>query len=104
MGGWIIFLIIYGILTIFFGIAFAVAWLNDEPDGDFNLLWLPNIIVSEYVEDAGINKVGQFILDIIMNLLFAPATLFAMIIVALITAPIIFVFCFEWMFRKRKKK
>ena len=104
MGGWVILLTIYGILTVFFGIAFAITWLKDEPDGDFNLLWLPNIIVSEYVEDAGINKVGQFILDILMNLLFAPATLFAMIIVALAIIPIVFVFCFEWLFRKRKKK
>ena len=95
-------LLTYIIFTFIAGMIFTFFWIMNPFDDDFPLIWAPNHMVNSWAENNEINKVGHFIADIIMNLLFAPATLLANILTTLGMLPFYLIIIFAWIFRKRR--
>ena len=98
---WIGLTLIYIIGTVVAGCLIAIQWWLAHPDGNIQLLWLPNHIVAEWCETHEINTIGHCIADIIMNILLGPATILAMLIVGLCLTPVFIIILFACICRKR---
>ena len=69
--------------------------------GLWELFWLPNKLSAKWCEENSINKVGQCIIDIWLNVIMLPAMILASTIVGLFYVFAIPIMFFEWVFRKR---
>lgn len=93
------------VFTIWMGVSIVAGfWLGIEyllGPGLWWLFWLPNKLSAEWCEEHSINKVGQFVMDIWLNIIMLPAMIIAIAIVGIFFAFAIPIMLFAWVFRKR---
>ena len=65
------------------------------------LFWLPNKLSAEWCEKNRINKAGQCIIDIWLNIIMLPSMILASAIVGLFYVFAVPIMLFAWVFRKR---
>ena len=92
-------LIIYVFWTVLLGGALAYLWVQECPKVTFKLWWFPHIQSKEAALKHNFSKWQTIALEIVMNLLYAPATLFALLIVGIILlfCTIVFLFSSHWL-------
>ena len=95
---WAVFITWMGV-SLVAGLWLAVDYTTREVP--WELFWLPNKLSAEWCKEKRINKIGQFIVDILLNIIMLPTMILAVAIIGLFYIFMIFIMFFAWVFRKR---
>ena len=99
MEGFLAVFMVWTVISLVAGLWLGIDHLLGE--SLWELFWLPNKLSAEWCEEHSINKVGQCIIDIWLNIIMLPTMILASTIVGsfyVFAIPIMF---FAWVFRKR---
>lgn len=98
---WEILLSIWIALVCGGSIILIVNWLADNPykDEDIHLIWFPQWILRNQKKE--LNTAGYVILSIFSNIIFAPPTILAILLLTILGLPIGVWALFKYLFRKK---
>ena len=99
MEGFLVIFIIWMCVSIVAGFWLGIDYLLGT--GLWWLFWLPNKLSAEWCEEHSINKVGQCIIDIWLNIIMLPAMILASAMVGIFYVFTIPIMLFAWVFRQR---
>ena len=99
---WTTLLIMWVLLVCGGSIIIVVNWMMSAPcsEDDIQLFWFPQWILRNLKEEF--NTAGYVILSIFSNILFAPPTILAILLLTIILLPIGVWAIFKYLFRKKE--
>lgn len=99
MEGFLALFIVWMCVSFVAGFLLGMDYLLGEDP--WKLFWLPNKLSAAWCETHSVNKIGQCIIDIWLNIIMLPAMILASTIAGLFYAFAIPIMFFAWVFRKR---
>ena len=99
---WTALLIMWVLLVCGGSIIIVVNWMSSAPcdEDDIQLFWFPQWILRNLKEEF--NTAGYVILSIFSNILFAPPTILAILLLTIILLPLGVWALFKYLFRKKE--
>lgn len=99
---WTTLLIMWVLLVCGGSIIIAVNWMTSAPcsEDDIQLFWFPQWILRNLKKEF--NTAGYVILSIFSNIIFAPPTILAILLLAIMFLPLGAWVLFKYLFRKKE--
>lgn len=99
---WVALLIMWILLVGGGSIIIVVNWITSAPcdEDDIQLFWFPQWILRNLKEE--LNTARYVILSIFSNILFAPSTILAILVLTIILLPLGAWALFKYLFRKKE--